>query len=480
MPILLVEDFKNGLDVRKSPLTAPPGSLQMLQDCVLTNGAEIERRKAFVNVGPFPPGTVGLSAWNSQLTVYSSTLADGVISMPNVPIPVNVRHVDVSGISGASSLTGVLDWDSYSNDPFIVAQTNNGATQPIWLPDGSQVNAPVSGTFCRTHRTKMYLADGENVRFSDVGDPGSWSDQDVNAPMGAGYIDMAGDDADAEQINAIEVYYDRMAVMARLVTLIWYFDPDPTQNNLLQTLRIGTLAPLSAIQFGTGDVMFLADSGVRSLRAMNISMAAAVIDVGSPIDPILTAAMLADPAAAKAAKGIVEPIKGRYWLAMNDGDGTATIYVLSYFPSAKVSAWSTFSVPFNVDYISATNNQVYLRSGDDLYLYGGADGLTYDSTPAIVRTPMMHNEAPSIWKRISSVDLMIQGTWALDIGMNPAAPFTYERCGIFTGETFSRQQIRFAGYGTHIGLQLTSQDNSVGRVGSIVINYQDGELKGGG
>lgn len=474
MPILLIEDFKNGLDVRKSPLTAPPGSLQMLQDCVLTNGAEIERRKAFVNVGPLPPGTVGLSAWNSQITVYSSTLPDGPISMPGVPIPVNVRFVDISSIDGATALTGIVDWDTYSNNPFIIAQADNGATQSIWLGPAGQVNAPVNGTFCRTHSTKMYLADGADVRFSDVGDPGSWSDQDVDSPRGAGYIDMSTDDADAEQINAIEVYYDRMAVMARLVTLIWYFDPDPTQNSLLQTLRIGTLAPLSAVQFGTGDVIFLADSGVRSLRAMNISMAAAVIDVGSPIDPILTEAILADPVTARASRAVLEPIKGRYWLCFG-----STIYVLSYFPAAKVSAWSTFSLPFNIDYVSATNNQVYLRSGDDLYLYGGADGLTYDNTPAVIRTPMLHNDSPTMWKRISSVDLMAQGVWTLDIGMNPAAPFTYERCGTFIGESFSMQKIKFAGYGTHIGLQLTSQDSSVGRIGSIVINYQDGEIKGG-
>jgi hypothetical protein len=474
MPILLIEDFTHGLDVRKSPLTAPPGSLQMLQDAVLTNGAEIERRKAFVNIGPIPAGTVGLSAWNGQLTVYSSTLGSGALSVPNCPIPVNCIHVDVSAFG--TSLTKIVDYDTFDNYPFIIAQSDTGATQPIWLGPNGQQNtpSPVGGQFVRTHRLKVYVADGEDVRFCDVGDPGTWTDQDVNAPLGAGFIPMSQDDADAEYIRGIETYYDRVAVMARLVTLIWYFDPDPTLNNLLQTLRIGTISGLSTVQFGTGDVMFLADSGIRSLRAMNISMAAAVIDVGSPIDPIITSRVLSDPAGGAVARGIVEPVFGRYWLAWGN-----TIYVLSYFPSSKVSAWSTFTVPFHIDYMERTNNQVYLRSGDDLYLYGGADGQTYDSTPAIMRTPYLHNQAPSIWKRISSIDLMIQGTWQLDIGMNPGMPFTYETCAVANGETFSLQKIKFAGYGTHIGLQMTSQDATAGRIGSIVINYQDGELKGG-
>jgi len=472
MPLLLIEDFKNGLDVRKSALTAPPGSLQMLQDAVLTNGAEIERRKAFVNVGPIPAGTVGLAAWNSQITVYSEVMGDAQLSVPNCPIPVHVKYVPPIG---GLTLNRIVDFDTFDNYSFIIGGYNNGGTRPCWLGPAGPVIPSINGQFCRTHRTKVYVADGDNVRFSDVGDPGAFTDQDVNSPRGAGYIAMAQDDADAEYINGIEIYYDRVAVMARLVTLIWYFDPDPTLNNLLQTLRIGTISGLSTVQFGTGDVMFLADSGIRSLRAMNISMAAAVIDVGSPIDPILTSAILNNPTEASRAKGIVEPVFGRYWLAFG-----STIYVLSYFPSSKVSAWSTFTLPFHIDYMATTNNQVYLRSGDNLYLYGGANGLTYDSTPAIMRTPYLHNQAPTIWKRISSVDLMIQGSWALDIGMNPGNPFTYERCGIFNGETFSLQKIRFAGYGTHIGLQMTSQDSTAARIGAISINYEDGEVKGGG
>jgi hypothetical protein len=401
-------------------------------------------------------------------------LPDGPLSVPNCPIPVNCKHVDVSVLS-ATSLARIVDYDTWDNYPFIIAQGDNGSNRPMWLGPAGQVNVPVAGQYCRTHRSKLYLGDQADLRFSDVGDPGAWSDQDVNDPRGAGFISMAQDDADAEFINGLEIYYDRMAVLSRLVTLIWYLDPDPTQNNLLQTLRIGTISGLSAIQFGTGDVMFLSDSGIRSLRAMNISMAASVIDVGSPIDPIVTNHILTNPSEAYVARAVIEPINGRYWLAFDN-----TIYVLSYFPSSKVSAWSTFEVPFHIDYMASTNNQVYLRNGDNLYLYGGASGLVYDATPAIVRTPMMHNQSPSIWKRISSIDLMIQGSWALDIGMNPGAPFTYERCGVFTGETFSLQKIKFAGYGTHIGLQLTSQDATAGRIASISINYQDGEVKGGG
>jgi hypothetical protein len=46
--VFSITDFKQGLDVRRSPLTAPGGSLRILENAVLNQGGEIEKRLAFV------------------------------------------------------------------------------------------------------------------------------------------------------------------------------------------------------------------------------------------------------------------------------------------------------------------------------------------------------------------------------------------------------------------------------------------------
>jgi hypothetical protein len=92
----------------------------------------------------------------------------------------------------------------------------------------------------------------------------------------------------------MEVYYDKMAVFARLTTQIWSLDPDPDKDTLAQVLRIGTNAPWSVLQFGTGDVLFLSDSGVRSLKALNMNLAASVRR-GLAIDLMLIPAMRDNP-----------------------------------------------------------------------------------------------------------------------------------------------------------------------------------------
>ena len=69
----------------------------------------------------------------------------------------------------------------------------------------------------------------------------------------------------AKNLQSMEVFYQSMAVMARLQTQIWTLDPDPTKDTLNQLLRMGSVsAAQSIVQFGTGDVLFLSDSGVRS------------------------------------------------------------------------------------------------------------------------------------------------------------------------------------------------------------------------
>ena len=66
MPYLLISDFAGGLDTRKSALTSPAGTLQRLNDCVITPGGEIAKRKAFVQVADLT-GSFGLAATESKI-----------------------------------------------------------------------------------------------------------------------------------------------------------------------------------------------------------------------------------------------------------------------------------------------------------------------------------------------------------------------------------------------------------------------------
>jgi hypothetical protein len=190
-------------------------------------------------------------------------------------------------------------------------------------------------------------------------------------------------------------------VFARMTTQVWSLDPDPDNDTLSQVLRIGTNAPWSVLQFGTGDVLFLSDSGVRSLKALNMNLAASVSDVGSPIDLMLIPAMRDNPDGTFTARAVVQPIQGRYWVYLG-----GTIYVLSYFPAGNITAWSTFKPGFTLRAFAVVNNSVYaLGSDNTLYLYGGPSLNEYDSSTVTVRTPHHSIDAPTAHKKIKSLDV---------------------------------------------------------------------------
>ena len=70
MPYILVEDFRGGLDNRRSNVTAQPGTLVTLKNAHINRGGEIEKRTAFVKLTDLPSNSFGLSASNGQIYVF--------------------------------------------------------------------------------------------------------------------------------------------------------------------------------------------------------------------------------------------------------------------------------------------------------------------------------------------------------------------------------------------------------------------------
>lgn len=484
MTTLFVEDFKMGLDLRKSILTAMPGSLQTLDNCVITPGGEIQKRKAFVKVATLPTGTSGLHGSDTtningeQLYVV---VVGGATPPPNETIATVISYIPVikhSLQTPADYFSMEFVWGIAEYGPqqlFVSASYNTASGTPAtqignwWLG----LNVPAFAGFApMVTGQKMYRVAGPIVYFSGVGDPSVTNPLDpagdgpniVNP--GAGFIDTSRLDEDSYALIGMEAYYNQVAVFSRRTCILFTFDPDPALNNVVQVLRMGAVSNESIVQFGTGDVLFLNDSGVRSLRALNASLAAGVSDVGSPIDTLIQAAIAAAPGLATDVPAIVEPLSGRYWLAIGN-----VIYVLSYWPSAKINAWSTFTLPFSVDHMTTAGNRLFLRSGDDIYLYGGADGATYDNSVATVRTPFMAAETPTTFKKLVSVGAMVQGNWAMSLGTVTDNPSFYELVANISKDTYSQALYPAVGFCTHVSFTLTCSDAGPSLLGALAVRF---------
>lgn len=143
MAYLVIENFVGGLDTRRNILTSKPGNLVRLDNCHITRGGEIERRKAFQIVGVIPEGTYGLEACGEQLFVFGS-----IPTPPNLPSALTYQRLTHPD-GGSFYMTKVVSFTSYAGKPFVIAEFNDGARYCFY--DGVIVDDSVNGIYRASH-----------------------------------------------------------------------------------------------------------------------------------------------------------------------------------------------------------------------------------------------------------------------------------------------------------------------------------------
>ena len=325
------------------------------------------------------------------------------------------------------------------------------------------------GTVVLTHKAKIYSVSGKTLHFSGTGVPTGWQ---PNGAAGAGFINMGIQDGEAETLVAVETYYDKIAVFGRRSVQIWTVTQDPAGNAWYQTLKNGgAVAGRAVRQYGNADVFFLSDSGLRSLRARDSSNVAAVNDVGTPIDDLITADIAALGNAVVDAVSGIEPINGRFLLAL----GTK-LYVFSFFPASKISAWSVYEPGFAIDHIDVQNDQIILRSGDTIYRYGGTAGSTYGADYEVeVIPPLIDARSPATEKTFHSLDIGCTGTWDVFVGTDPAIPDVRDLVATVTRMTFGLEKVPLNVVGSHVGPRFVHQGAGPATISNLILHYEGGE-----
>ena len=452
MPYFINEDFKAGIDVRKAPATSPAGTLRELTNAHITPGGEIEKRKALVDQETDLTGTFGLCAINDQVFVLGQGARPGTL-------PVEIGYIDLVG--GPNPADRLVDWDVYDGQLYTVIKDTSNLTQHYY--NGAHV--PLGeGEQIKTYKDKIYGIEDSILSFSAVGDPTDWEG------TGSGFINISTQDGDSSELLGIEVYFNELLIMSRRASQTYAVDADPAQNINTQLIRnAGTVAPLSVIGVGNGDVYFLSDNGLRSFQARDSSLAASVSDIGSPIDPILIDLLLdLGRPLYSTAFSLVETLSSRFWVIIQ-GDA----YVLSFFPGPKVTAWSKYELGFIPEHGVVAGNRILLRAGDDLYLYGGVDGKTYGNDYMVTAVlPFSDFQTPGNYKQITAIDAVADGTWNIDIALDPNQPAAFERVATFNGITYPLQALPVVGNSSHIAHRLTHQGDGYARFSNLTTHFQ--------
>lgn len=468
MPYIIIEDFRGGLDKRKLAAASPQGTLQTLTNAHVTRGGEIEKRKAMVATYSLPEDqTFGLDGANGVLYTFGSDASPAV--------PTGVTYQQLVHAS-AESMTDIRSTEFFDGKVFAVAEYANGDVLHFY--NGAEVadfttgsGAGVAGqvfTSLLTYGSKLYGTAGSVLHFSGIDAPAGWKEADV----GSGFKNMANQSAGSETLTALGKYQGLAAVFARRNIQLWFLDPDDTQNAQRQVLgNIGTYAPKSVVSFGEIDVFFLADSGVRSLRARSSSDRAGVSDVGTPIDEELKEYLLTLTEAEKAAAvATIDPDDGRYLLSV--GERT---YTFTYFGEERISAWSRYDYGFSVSHYASIDGRLYARAGDTVYLYGGASGDEYDSSEVVVELPFIDGRSIATFKQFKAVDVVCEGEWLVEINTDPTNEEEWSEIARINGTTIALPAIGMNARSPVIKFRFTNEKAGPARLSKLIVHYETAE-----
>jgi hypothetical protein len=340
-----------------------------------------------------------------------------------------------------------------------------GGSNLVTSPAGSETYLP--GEYGKPAKTKMYTTAGPLTHFSGIDEP-----LELNNPTKeAGFINLSTNAEGSERLTAIANYQQNLAIFSERTVQIWYVDVLKSANQQLQVLNnTGAISPLSVQEIGDSDVFYLSESGLRSLRARDSSNAAFTTDIGNPIDTLILEEINKDRLRARESRAVLEPRDGRYMLAMG-----SRIYVFSFFPASKVSAWSIYEPGFSVQSWAIVGRRLYCR-GDDgkLYLLGGQDGVTYDDAEVVAYLPYVAAGKPATSKGFTGLDMACEGLWLVQIAADPNNLEALQSVATVEETTFAKGHASFQVRTTHLAVKLTSKNDGYAKIGAMMLHLEPG------
>jgi hypothetical protein len=145
----VIDDFSNGLDTRRTNLTTSQKALVTAQNVHINQGAQIEKRRAFVDVGSLPNTVFGLELTSSGVVVFGS------VATPSLPSGVGYVQC-VHPADTSQGMTAILCSTSFGGKAWCAAKFANNDVFLYY--DGTVIPASVNGQVLSTKNSNLNVA----------------------------------------------------------------------------------------------------------------------------------------------------------------------------------------------------------------------------------------------------------------------------------------------------------------------------------
>ncbi len=457
MKSITFDKFDVGLDLRKGASVSDANRLRQLKNAYVTTGKVIRKRPARKKIVTLESGTKGLVSGLGKLNTFYES---GSITHANSLFQANlVAHPTTSQL-----VTRVHRGDIFDGYLYVSVEYADGSIWHHYLNGGSpthvtDANCPQSAEFVKV-TDKIWAPDGETVRFSATGLPKDWT-----AANDAGYLPTGLQQRGALEALALGQFRKDLVVYFVDSIQIWNPDSNPANHKLSKIIQsLGSSYPGSLGHVGD-DALFLSQAGYRSMSAISVSDTPVDVDVGSPIDSIVT------PLLNTSIKPVAGYYRGggQYWCAIGQ-----TIHVYTYSRTGKISAWSEYDIGVFIDDMTELNGEFYVRSGDDVYRIDDSlftdDGTSYKMT---MEMPFLDFKRPGVLKQIIGVDAVIQGQADLQLRFDPRDTGLVTDKIPLSGDTRPGEMTPVEVMATSVAPIITSSYDGVVQIDSLTFYYNE-------
>lgn len=301
MPRATFDKFDGGLLLARPSSVAPANSLSKLINMDVQPGGWLRSRPKWkrapgaFSLGPQWKGLESnagylwtFSCWN----VASTGLVSDVVNAETTErIVYAFRSTGTGGNFADATTARLLGVTRWNNGFLAVLSPDNGttlykslfsvntSTHTVTGVDVTDVNMPGSGIMVTaTGRVYAISDDGQSIRFCKVADPTDWT-----TPGNAGFLPISQHFGSGQKAYGLGLYQGKLAVFTDQSIQLWTIDPDPTAMALDRVVDgVGTRHHKSIVSL-YGDLLFLSESGFRSLTTLSNSLFPSDVDVGLPI-----------------------------------------------------------------------------------------------------------------------------------------------------------------------------------------------------
>tara|TARA_R110000824_G_scaffold90574_1_gene221157 strand:- start:118 stop:1632 length:1515 start_codon:yes stop_codon:yes gene_type:complete len=499
MASVTFEDFRTGLDRRKSQEVSDLRSLQECKNAYVTTGYAVNKRPGLENLHPFTALAStfkGLYIHDRKLITVTHTT--GFVAPPllggygiNPPINATLEVLVCENPDDATdTIVRVWHISSFNRKLYVVVEYTSSTIRHFFgtlteLKTGT--HAPISDVNCPNTKSiaissSKVFAIGTNatgqayVKYSATEDPTDWTTpDDASGTLGLPVGLESGDDDD---IVAVGTYRgDLLAFMTNNIQL-WKTDPDPTQISL-ETVIDNAYITFTDSQAPIGqDTVFLNDGGFFAAGQLLYTDRMDTGDIGSQISSVVGPKIAADALTN-------EPV-AVHWAALNQYICAIKdeMFVLSASPSSQLQAWSQYTLPtgFTVEDMISFREFCFCKitTDDGSFIYSFNPDKTIDDTYGAftsdinvqIQSAYQSLGAQGRWKKIYGMDALFTGTANVQHRWDARTPSEKTTAVSLTSDTRPGPMIPVELMTTEISFDITKSDNTAFTLNGLTYYFQ--------